>query len=308
MRTLIVASHNSGHFAPFIVEQAESLKTLGCETDCYAVEGKGFRGYLKNLGALKERIKAFCPDVVHAHYGLCGLLSGLQRQVPVVVTYHGSDINEPEVRQLSKLAMRLAAWNVFVSQKTVEIARPKGKFSLIPCGVDLTDLQLTAKTEARQRMRLSENKRYILFSGAFDNAVKNATLAKEAVALLNDEKPELLELKGYSREEVTLLLCSADALLMTSHTEGSPQVVKEAMACGCPVVSVDVGDVKERVGVVEGCFVAPTREPQVIADLLQKAMAFEGRTLGREKLIADGLDNGHVAEKLMEIYREICLK
>ena len=128
-------------------------------------------------------------------------------------------------------------------------------------------------------------------------------MAKESVALLDNESVELLELKGYSREEVTLLMCAADVFLMTSFTEGSPQVIKEAMACGCPIVSVDVGDVKERTAGVEGCFVADTRNADELAKLLAKALAFDGRTKGRERIIADGLDNRQVAEKLMEIYK-----
>ncbi|MBO4402263.1 MAG: glycosyltransferase [Bacteroidales bacterium] len=305
MKILIVASYNKNRFAPFILEQAEALKKTDCEVEFFGLQGKGLRGYLKNLPELKDKINEFHPDVVHAHYGLSGLFANLQRQVPVVTTYHGSDINVKKVLLFSRIAMCLSAWNIFVSTKTLEIAKPKKKFSLLPCGIDLTDLQLTKKNEARRRMNLSENRKYILFAGAFGNVVKNAPLAKEAVALLQDDNVELLELKGYSREEVTLLMCAADAFLMTSFTEGSPQVIKEAMACGCPIVSVDVGDVNERLEGVRGCCVAKTRDPKELAELLQKALVFVGKTNGREKLIADGLENRKVAEILVEIYDKV---
>ena len=305
MRILVVASYNKGRFAPFITEQARALEKQGCEVRFFGLQGKGIMGYLKNLSALKKEIKVFRPDVIHAHYGLSGLLANLQRQVPVVTTYHGSDINEPKVLRFSKMAMRLSAWNIFVSTKTLEIAKPKKKHTLLPCGIDLSDLQLTDKSTARQKMNLSAEKKHVLFAGAFDNKVKNAPLAKEVVWLLRDNNVELLELKGYSRDEVTLLMCAADAFLMTSLTEGSPQVVKEALACGCPIVSVDVGDVKERTDGVEGCYVSTTREPQELAGLLQKAMQFEGKTKGREKIIAEGLDNELVAKSIMQIYNGI---
>ncbi len=305
MRVLIVASYNKNRFAPFIVEQAEALKRHGCEIDCLGLQGKGIKGYLKNLPLLRRRIQAFRPDVIHAHYGLSGLLANLQRQIPVVTTYHGSDINDKSVLRFSRMAICLSAWNVFVSTKTLEIAKPKRKHSLIPCGIDLSDLQLTDKSAARQKMNLSAEKKYVLFAGAFDNKVKNAPLAKEVVSLLRDNNVELLELKGYSRDEVTLLMCAADAFLMTSFTEGSPQVVKEALACGCPIVSVDVGDVKERTQGVEGCYVAKTREPQELAELLRNAMTFERKTKGRERILADGLDNCQVAAKLTDIYQII---
>ena len=305
MRILVVASYNKGYFAPFILEQAGALKTHGCEVALFGLQGKGVRGYLSNLSALKKQIKVFRPDVVHAHYGLSGLLSNMQRKVPVVTTYHGSDINDRKAMPFSKLAMYLSAWNIFVSRKTLEIARPKNKYSLLPCGIDLSDMQLTERSVARRRMNLSETKKYILFAGAFDNAVKNASLAKNAVALLHDTNVELLELKGYSRDGVTLLMCACNVFLMTSFTEGSPQVIKEAMACGCPIVSVDVGDVKERVNGIDGCFVAVTREPLELMDLLRKALAFEGETTGRDKIVVDGLDNRQVARSLVKIYEHL---
>ncbi len=308
MRILVVASRNKGSYAPFIVEQAEAIKTLGCEVDFFGVKGKGIKGYMSNLSALKLKIKSYHPDVVQAHYGFSGLLASLQRKVPVVVTYHGSDINDPRVRRFSKMAMRLSAWNVFVSKKTLEIASPQKKYTLVPCGIDFSDLQLTKKAPAREQMHLSANKRYVLFAGAFDNEVKNAPLAQQAIAKLRNDNTELLELKGYSREEVTLLMCAADALLMTSVTEGSPQVIKEALACGCPIVSVDVGDVRERIEDIEGCFIAETRDSEELSNLLQKAFAFVGKTKGRERLAADGLDNRMVAQKLLEIYKSVCQK
>ena len=308
MRILIVASYNKGNFAPFIIEQAKALKSLGCEVDFFGLLGKGLRGYLGNLSTLKRKIRDFQPDVVHAHYGLSGLLATLQRMVQVVVTYHGSDINDPKVLWFSKKAMHRSAWNVFVSRKTLEIVRPRKNYTLLPCGIDMTEVQQANKHDARRKLGLSIEKQYVLFAGAFDNEVKNAPLAKKAVALLDNDNVELAELKGYSREEVLMLMCAADAFLMTSFSEGSPQVIKEALACGCPIVSVDVGDVKERTDGVDGCFVADTYEPEELSELLKMALAFEGKTKGREKVIADGLDNQHVAQQLMEIYKTVCQK
>ena len=308
MRILIVASYNKGRFAPFIVEQTDAIKKQGIDVDYLGLQGKGVVGYLKNYPRLKRKIKAFHPDVIHAHYGLSGLFSNLQGRIPVVTTYHGSDINDKKAFRFSKIAMRLSKWNIFVSRKTLAIAKPTKHYSLLPCGIDLCDAQMTGKSEARRIMKLDSERKYVLFAGAFDNEVKNAPLAKEAVASLHDEAVELLELKDYSREEVALLMCAADAFLMTSFTEGSPQVVKEAMACGCPIVSVDVGDVKERVEGLEGCFVSETREPKELADLLYEAIRFGDKTKGRERIIADSMDNVMVSRKLTEIYDKVLNK
>ena len=305
MRVIVVASYNKGRFAPFIVEQARALEAQGCEIRFFGLQGKGIGGYIRNLPLLKKEIKVFQPDIIHAHYGLSGLCANMQRRIPVVTTYHGSDINDRKALRFSKVAMRLSAWNVFVSRQTLGKAQLKKKYSLLPCGVDLSELQLTEKTEARRQMHLAFDKKYVLFAGAFDNRVKNASLAQQAIENLLDDSVSLLELKGYTREEVTLLMCAADALIMTSFSEGSPQVIKEALACGCPIVSMDVGDVKERVEGADGCYVAKTRESNELADLLRKALLFEGKTKGREKIVADGLDNRQVAEKLLTIYNRV---
>lgn len=302
MKILIVASYNKNKFAPFIVEQAEALKRVGCEIDYFGVVGKGIKGYLSAFSVLRKKIKSFKPDVIHAHYGLSGLLANLQRKVSVVTTYHGSDINLPNVLRISKIAMILSAWNIFVSQKNVEIAQPKKNYILLPCGINLPNYVEEDICAVKQKLDWNTNKKYILFAGAFDNIVKNAKLAQDSVSLI--ENAELIELKGYTREQVTALFYSVDAFLMTSFTEGSPQVVKEAMACGCPIVSVDVGDVAERIEGLEGCYIVE-RTPQDIVSKLQQALAFNSRTKGRERIIELGLTNDLVAKKLVEVYEKV---
>lgn len=300
LRVLEVGSNNRhAEFAPFIVEQAEALKQLGCEIDYFGVQGGGIMGYLRNRKALMKKIAAFQPNVIHAHYGLCGLLANLQRKVPVVTTYHGSDINERKVLPFSRLSMALSAWNIFVSKRTMHIARPHKHYSLLPCGITMPEKENELTGIAEINAKLTEGKKHILFAGAFDNTIKNYPLAKAVVDLLPNA--ELIELNGYTREQVWAMMYACDAFLMTSFTEGSPQVIKEAMACGCPIVSVDVGDVEERLNGIDGCYVAKTREPEDLAELLKKAMA-TGRTAGREKIVADGLSNEQVAKRLVKIY------
>lgn len=305
MRVLIVASYNKNCFAPFILEQAQALRQHGVVVDYFGVVGKGIKGYLGALSLLRKKINEFQPDIIHAHYGLSGLLANLQRKVPVVTTYHGSDINVAAVRRFSKMAIRLSAWNVFVSQRNVELARIHKKFSLLPCGVDVDNFRLQDKSEARDALQWDADGKYVLFAGAFDNAVKNAPLAQATVQLLPSVR--LIELKGYSRKEVATLFYAVDALLLTSFTEGSPQVVKEAMVCNCPVVTVDVGDVKERLAQVKPSAVVEPN-PQIIAKALESILEQGERSNGRKELLRQGLDNRKVAEKLIQIYNNILNK
>lgn len=305
MKVLVVARCKNGKYAPFIVEQVNALERVGIESRLMGIRKKGILGYLKQFPELLRTVNSFRPDIVHAHYGLSGLFANLQRKVPVVTTFHGSDINDLHVRQWSKWAMRLSAFSIFVSRKTLEMAEPKKDFALIPCGINLEDYPVIDKAEARVKMGLDTGRKYILFAGAFDNTIKNAPLAKSSVSLLQDV--ELLELKGYSREQVAWLMQAVDALLMTSFTEGSPQVIKEAMACGCPIVSVDVGDVRERIGELEGCFLAD-RTPEDLSEKLKAAIAFGRRTDGRKEIESSGLTNEFVARKVLEVYNRVIRK
>ena len=303
MRVLIVARCKGGKYAPFITEQVDAINKVGVDSQYFGISNKGLGGYLKSFRALREAIDCFQPDIIHAHYGLCGLLANLQRRVPVVTTYHGSDINNPKTLRFSKWAIRLSAHNVFVSKKNIDIAKPtKRNYSLIPCGINLEDYPVIERIKAREAMGLSPDRNYVLFSGAFDNRVKNAPLAKAAIDLLTDV--ELLELKGYTRQQVAALMQAVNALLMTSFTEGSPQVIKEAMACGCPIVSVDVGDVSEITANTEGCFISE-RTPASLAGNLKKAIGFGKRTDGRCVILNEGLTNDLIAAKLLSIYKSI---
>lgn len=306
-----MASYNANRFSPFVKEQVTALEKQGCKVEWFGITKKGLLGYIKELPRLRRKINECAPNVIHAHYGLSCLLANLAtRRVPVVSTYHGSDINDRRVLPFSKRAMNLSAWNIFVSQRTLDIAKPKKRYELLPCGVDLSETQLIPREDARKQLDWKKSDVKVLFAGAFDNPVKDSQLAKRVIEDMNLVIPnlELVELKGYTRMEVNTLMCAANCLLLTSKTEGSPQVIKEAMACGCPIVSVDVGDVKERIDGIDGCYVAKTREPKEIAELIEKALSFEGRTVGRERIVESGLDNRMVAQRLVMIYQEVVKK
>jgi glycosyltransferase involved in cell wall biosynthesis len=303
MKLLIVARCKNGKYAPFITEQVEALEKEGVQCRYYGIDKKGLFGYARNLRGFRSAVCDFQPDVIHAHYGLSGLFANCQRRIPVITTYHGTDINDRHLLKVSKRAIRLSAFNIFVSRGNIDAAHPRtGHYAMIPCGINLEDYPVLDKTEARVAIGWKADHRYILFSGSFDNRVKNAPLAQAAVELLGDTS--LIELKGYSRQQVAKMMNAADALVMTSFTEGSPQVIKEAMACGCPIVSVDVGDVKEITAGVEGCFISE-RSPESLAWNLKRAIDFGKKTEGRTVIVERGLTNDIIAKKLIEIYKSI---
>jgi len=303
MKILIVCSATNQQIAPFITEQADSLRDSGQIVEFYLVRKKGVTGYLQALPGLKSTIAVFRPDIVHAHYGLSGLLANLQRKVPVVTTFHGSDINDPRVFRWSRWVIRLSRFTIFVSQQAVEIAKPRRQYAVLPCGVNMSRFCPIEKKIARQQLGWDDGEVYILFAGTREVEVKNYPLALQAVR--NIPGTQLVELKGFGRDGVNLVLNAADVALMTSFTEGSPQFIKEAMACNCPVVSTDVGDVKQLTEGVEGCYIT-SFEVDSVTSGLQEALRFasdKGRTEGREKIKKLGLTDDRIAGELIRIYQ-----
>lgn len=315
MKVLFVAARKGCGFAPFVNEQRDALLHAGVEVVDYAHTAHGIANYMKWVPKLHRAIKEIKPDVVHAHFGLTGLLASLAAigtGVPVVVTYHGCDINDKKLRPFSRMAMRLAAWNIFVSKRqmvnaygTEARAAKAKKGGVMACGIDIRMFDKSQVDEAWFEAKFGKGDK-VLFGGDFERAVKDPALAMQVIEDLRFKIAdlELIEMKGYTREQVVTLMYKCKALLLTSIREGSPQVVKEAMACDCPIVSVDVGDVSERLEGLDGCYVVMSREPRELAEALEKAIAF-GRTKGRERLLADGLDNEQVAHKLIEIYKKV---
>lgn len=306
MKVLIVCSKNSGRIAPFISEQVEDLRSIDVQCDYFTIEGKGVWGYLNNFYRLLKKIGVDRLDIIHAHYGLSGLLANLQRIVPVVTTYHGSDINQSKAYKFSKWSIRFSAWNIFVSEKNIHSTGVNKRYSLIPCGVDTDIFYQVDKMMARMEMGLNEQEKLVLFAGRFDNQVKNPSLAIDAVKQL--EGVRLMELKGYTRQQVAWLMNAVDVCLLTSHSEGSPQFIKEALSCNCPVVSVDAGDVKTLIEEVDHCRMVD-RDATAIANALKWVMDKNERlTNGRAKIEALGLDSKSVAARIKDIYTKLISK
>ncbi|WP_417315545.1 glycosyltransferase [Cycloclasticus pugetii] len=301
MKVLFVSGGNSSAM-PFVGEQAESLRKLGITIDEFKIIGRGSLGYFRNLKKLKCVMKGKDYDLIHAHYGLSGLLSVLQRKVPVVITYHGSDVNQKYIRILSLLAAKISAYNIFVSDDLFKKAGYPKRSKVIPCGVDVEVFKPADKGQARMLLGFSSEKKYILFASHFDNPVKNYPLAKRAIETVASHDIELVELKGWTRSQVSLLMSACEALLMTSLSEGSPQVVKEAMACNLPVISTDVGDVKDKISTLKNCYITAF-DAYDIASKLNLVINSKTLTDSRGDIISHSLDA--VALSIYSVYRKV---
>ena len=300
MKVLFVCSGNEGEIKPFIKEQGDSLISEGLNVEYFIIYGKGILGYLKNLRLLKNQIKNFKADLIHAHYGLSGFLSIFQRKIPVIITFHGSDLNIWWVKYLSYLAAQLSAKSIFVSKQLAKKINVNN-YDIVPCGVNTDKFISIDKQLARKKLGFESDENIIVFSSSFDNKVKNYPLAKKALELI-DMNYHLIELKGYTRDELKILLNASDLVLLTSFTEGSPQIIKEAMACNIPIVSTDVGDVKEVISGMEGCYIT-SFNPQELAEKIKSLLKDKKRTNGRQNILQ--LDNKLIAKKINSIYQEV---
>jgi glycosyltransferase involved in cell wall biosynthesis len=166
------------------------------------------------------------------------------------------------------------------------------------------------KSNSKNVSNLSDQKKYILFSSAFSIKIKNKSLVNSAFKYLIKEDIELLELKDKTREEVSLLINSSELLILTSFSEGSPQIIKESMACNCPIVSTDVGDVRDIIGETEGCFIC-SYDPEDVANKVKLALSYSHdnrRTNGRERIIEMGLGSDKIANRIISIYQNVLQK
>jgi len=323
MKVLFVSSGNSQFGITAIVKnQGESLRNNGIDIDYFPINGKGVLGYSQNLIALKKYIRLHSYDVVHAHYALCGLASILSLRIikiPIVVSYMGSDLYGSVCENGKK--KKSSYLNIIISQFLQLFVRKiivksenleqyiyfKKKSCTIPNGVNLDALKLIDKKLALSSLNLPSNKKYILFLGNPSSKRKNIKLLHEAIELIDAKNIRILAPYPIPFSEINLYLNAADVLAHTSYLEGSPNVIKEAMACSCSIVATDVGDVKWVIGDTEGCYVC-SFDPLDVASKLNQALEYSvkyGRTEGRRRLIELGLDSESIAKRLISVYQSV---
>ena len=320
MRILIVTvplptTANPNTMAP-LTRQVESLRRLGYDMDVLEIKGIPKLKYCQSLSELYARSKH--ADLIHAHYGYCGWLARCQFSKPVVVSFMGSDLlGDPDARgrvrplskfvaQIDRYFARTVASVIVKSAEMAEAVKPV-RAHIVPNGVDMDAFRPMEVQQARAMLGWPENKRYILFSGNPKNPRKCFPLAQAAVsrasALMN-EPLHLVPLRGVAPEKVPLYMNSCEAMLMTSFIEGSPNVVKEAMACNLPVVSVPVGDVSMLLDGVPGYEICP-RNAKLLAESLSKILLNGHRVEGRAALKSKRLDLESSAMQLVKIYTDV---
>ena len=307
-------------FGSFVAAQVASLRDAGVEVAIHVIRGDAhLAAYLTDVPVIARKVREFDADLVHAHYGLAGWSASWQRR-PLVVSFCGDDLlgtpgmtgrltwkSRVAIRMSHRAARRADA--IICKSENLRQALPadedRRRAVVVPNGVDLTQFHPGDRLAARARLGLQPDAALVLFPHAPDQrAQKRFDLAEAAVALaaLQLAGVQLLPVSGIAHEVMPDWYRAADCLLLTSRAEGSPNTVKEALASGLPVVSVDVGDVRHWLHRVSGCEIAEPR-----ADALAAAMV---RVLRGDRQVDPTpvlleLDHALAASRVVEVYRSL---
>lgn len=303
MRVLFVSGGNSNTgISQLVRAQGDSLEQLGLAVDYYQVRGKGLRGYLANVRPLRATLRAGNYDIVHAHFSFCGFVCALAGAKPLVVSLMGWNVRKMFLKLAIKVFNRLF-WQACIVKSAGMLDSLKiGGLSVIPNGVDLGLFRPLDKQKARSQLGWTDDHKHILFAANPARPIKNFPLAKQAVELLMREtKAELHVLQGVRHADMPHLYNAADVVLLTSRAEGSPNVIKEAMACNCVIVSTDVGDVRERFADNSACLIC-SQDIQDVCDKLKQALSIRGPVNTRQSVL--DLDHRQTAVTLLALYQK----
>lgn len=297
-------------FGTFVRDQVQALRRAGVEIDVLFINGRKNRfNYLWGLFRLWWMLLRKPYHLVHAHHAISGFVARLQFMYPIVVTYHGGEVRDHACTWLKipgRCARRLFDWVIVVNKDEKElIFNNDSQVIVIPCGVDFDRFQPAPQDAARAQLELPTEKTLLLWAGEHWQPEKNLELLEASLHILKQCLPdvELVLVSGKPHSVIPTYMNACDVLVLTSWSEGSPMVIKEAMACNVPIVSTDVGDVAEVIGEVEGCYLTEPN-PEDVADKLFKVLKRNQRTHGRDKIRY--LGSGPVTHRIIEVYNKLC--
>lgn len=313
MRVLVVTNlyptENRPTRGMFVKEQVESMQECYSDLaiDVRVIEGDRPRwAYLREILLLPAVVKKGRYDIVHAHFGLT-LVSTLFVRAAVVVTFHGSDLLVNPTKHVSRLLAPRASKVIVVAQRLRESL---GYGDVIPCGIRVQDFALPSSYQNKPNPRMP-GKLKILFPSDPARKIKNYCLFQAVCQELErrGNKVEEVHLVNINRADIPEVYWSCDLMLMTSLSEGSPTVIKEAIAAKLPFVSIDVGDVREWARLVEFGVVVPDRESKSIGDAIIDLLA---RTKHRPVLdnskCLEAMDIASIAKRIKHVYDEALLR
>ena len=305
MKVLFVSSGKSGGVNELVKNQGDSLIKIGVDVRYYTIQS-GARGYVGSICALKRLLKGEKFDLIHAHYSLSAFAATLAvGKMPLVVSLLGSEAYKPFYHRWIIVLFHYCRWDKTIVKTYDMLKRLKVKNArVLPNGVDFERFKPISRDIARDIIEYPRTKTLILFVSDPARKEKNYSLACETFKLLGDENADLMPVFNVPNKDIPYYMNAADVLLLTSNREGSVNVIKEAMACNLPIVSTDVGDVRDNIMGVKGCYVCDS-DSVSLAKGLMDAIAHNGSSGGRQRLAELNLDSQNVATIILNMYEDI---
>lgn len=317
MVTGVYPTEQCPHAGTFIKSQVDSLIAAGLEVEViHPKPGPSLFRYAWVLLQVIRKTLTGHFDIVHGHYGQWCLLARMQWRSPVVTSFLGNDLLGTPIASGSytrkgKVEVRISRWlchhvdAVIVKSEEMKKAAPAGKdISVIPNGVDFELFRPMPRTQVRATLGWDQDRYYILFGNDPGIPRKNFKLAQEAVTRLHGRGiyAELMIANGLPQTKVVQYINASNALILTSISEGSSNIVKETMACNVPIVSTNVGDVFKIIGHTQGCSVC-LPDPEVVAEALEQAIRHTEPTTGRADI--KHLECSVVAQQVIAVYKQV---
>ena len=298
-------------FGIFVKEQIESLSAQGVENEVFFINGreKGKFEYLISILRLRKFLHKKKYDIIHCHHSLsalCYILSGQIRGKKSIVSYQNDPSNE-----LGKWLFKflIIYFNSIILKNNSSIV-DNNKIFYQPNGVNTKYFIPLDKYDCYTKLNLNPYKNYLLFvSSNYLRKQKRYDRFQEVLTILRRnygmENIEGLKLINTSRELVPYYFNASNVHLLCSDFEGSPNSVKEAMACNISVVSTNVGNVSDLLSGVKGSYVAKTKNAEELAELVFKTLTNSIPNNGRKILIEKQIDMISVAKNIISIYKKV---
>jgi len=289
------------------------LRNQGIENDVFFINSReeGKRAYVKSLFTLRRLLRRNRYDIIHCHHSYSGvifLLAGHYNDSRRILSYQSNPRNEGGL-MLFKILYRFF-------DRIILKDKPEGtrlhKIVYLPNGVNTSFFAPMDKNECKERLGLDVNKRYILFMDSYNRRpCKRIDRYSETLSILQTkfkhDNLEPLVLTNTGRSLIPSYINASDLHLLTSDFEGSPNSVKECLACNVPVVSTPVGNVADMLNGIDGAYVSNSFDPNELAELSDKALRYSNFT-SRNAISDKGLDIESVAGKLLSVYQNMLFK
>jgi len=319
MLTGIYPTEHHPHSGTFVKTQVDSLIAKGLEVEIiHPKPGPVPFRYTSAVFQVFLRTLTGRFDVVHGHYGLWCLLTRFQWTTPVVADYLGDDLlgtvkADGSYSNKGAFVVKISRWlcnhvnAVLVKTEGMKKATSGGNIVVLPDGVNFDLFHPIPRSVARAGLGWDQDRYYVVFANNPDIPVKNFALAQAAIGRLSQRgiTAELVVANGLPQSKVVEYINASNALILPSIAEGSPNVVREAMACNVPVVATDVGDVAKVIGHTSGCAVCP-HDPDALAAGLELALRHQEPTTGR--VDTSHLSSSAIANQLIAVYEQITNK